>query len=173
MLMTICAYGHMCIWWNGQSQVQTQRWGVRPEKTQIAQSAYLNWWATGWLMGRCVKMLPSHRTWARVGKSSQTVCLWRVVNVLDTNDHKDAAWGVRGRVHGVFQGDFLSNADCEGHQIQFSTALTGSAVPRQLGGHMSTVALCLSGHAHKMLAYITSGKREWGSGFSTFHKRTR
>lgn len=124
----------------------------RLEKSQVAQSAYLT---HSWLMGHCVKMLPLHRIWARAGKPPLRMCLWWVVNVLDTNDHKDAAWGVWGRLHGVLQGDFLCNADCEGHHIQFSTALMGSACHRQLGGHMSTVAPCLSGHPHKILTYIT------------------
>lgn len=35
---------------------------------------------------------------------------------------------------GVLQGDSLS-ADREGHQIQFSTALMGCALHRQVGGH--------------------------------------
>lgn len=78
-----------------------------------------------------------------------------MANVLDTNDLKDAACGVGGRVCGVLQGDCPSNADCEGHQIQFPAALMGSALHR----HMGTAALCLSGQLHRILAYITSGRR--------------
>lgn len=166
MLTTICGYG----WCNGQSQVQTQRWGGRLEKSQVARSAYLN---HSGLRGHYVKSLPLHRTWARTGKSPLSMCLWQVLNVLDANGHKDTAWGVRGRVHGVCHGDFLSDTDSEGHQIQFPTAVMGSALHWHLGGCTSTVPQCLSGHPHKMLAYINSGKREWWNGCSTFHKRTR
>lgn len=141
---------------------------VRRESWKVtgSWSAYLN---HSWLMGHCVKRLPLHRTWAREVTTKHMS--------LATEQYFGCKWPQRcclrcERMHGVFHGDFLSDADCEGHQIQFSTALMGSGLHWQLGGNTSRVPLCLSGRPHKMLAYITSGKSEWGNGCSTFHKRT-